>query len=144
MTPPGNRSIWEAALGLADGAAESKAWDQARYWYETVAMDSPELLRASSGSLYRRGVTEWELGNREKATNQFLTAFNLYPNDRDGGRALIHLARSLSEKGADVPSLWFAHQAIQRFPQQEPEYVGRGVLLGMDPQGFTEGTGCGF
>jgi len=119
----------EAALGLADGAAASKAWEQASYWYEAVALDAPEILRASSGSLYLRGVTEWELGNREEGINQFLTAFNLYPNNKDGGRALVQLARSLAANGPEVPALWFANQAIKRFPQQEPEYVGRSILL---------------
>lgn len=120
----------EAALGLADGAAASKAWEQARYWYETVALEAPELLRASSGSLFLRGLTEGELGNMDNSFTQFLTAFNLYPNDQDGGRALIQLARLLSEQGKEVPALWFANQAIQRFPRKEPEYVGRGVILG--------------
>ncbi len=120
----------EAALGLADGAAGSKAWEQARYWYETVDSDSPDLLRASSSSLYLRGLTEWELGNKNRSVTQFLTAFNLYPNDPDGGRALIQLAQLISKRGEEVPALWFANQAIQRFPRKEPEYVGRGVLLG--------------
>ena len=127
--PGWNAFHLEAALGLADGAAESKAWEQARYWYESVALEAPELLRGSSGSLYRRGLTEWELGDKEKSFRQFLTAFNLYPNDHDGGRALIQLAQLLSSRGEEVPALWFANQAIQRFPKQEPEYVGRGVIL---------------
>jgi tetratricopeptide (TPR) repeat protein len=119
----------EAALGLADGAAASKAWDQAQYWYETVELEKPELLRASPGSLYRRGVTELAKGRTEKAIQQFLTAFNLHPYHKDAGRSLTRLAELLGEQGDSVPSLWFAHLAMKRFPGQEQAYAGEAAIL---------------
>ncbi len=119
----------EAALGLADGAAASKAWDQAQYWYETVALEQPELLRASASSLYRRGMTELSKGETEKALLQFLSAFNLHPYHDDAGRSLNRLAELLGERGEDVPSIWFAYLAMKRFPGQEQAYTGEAALL---------------
>lgn len=119
----------EAALGLADGAAASKAWDQAQYWYETVALEQPELLRASASSLYRRGLTELSKGETEKALLQFLSVFNLHPYHEYAGRSLNRLAELLGEQGQDVPSIWFAYLAMKRFPGQEQAYTGEAVLL---------------
>lgn len=119
----------EAALGLADGAAESKAWDQAQYWYETVALEQPELLRASASSLYRRGMTELAKGQTKKALQQFTSAFNLHPYHKDAGRSLNRLAELLGEQGHDVPSIWFAYLAMKRFPGQEQAYTGEAALL---------------
>jgi len=119
----------EAALGLADGTAAAKAWEQAQYWYETVAIEKPELLRASAGSLYRRGLTELALGQTQKALQQFLMVFNLHPFHEDAGRSLNRLGELLAEQGQDVPSLWFAHLAKQRFPGQKQAYVGEAALL---------------
>ncbi len=119
----------EAALGLADSTAASKAWDQAQYWYETVALEQPELLRASASSLYRRGMTALAKGQTEIALQQFLTAINLHPYHRDTGRSLNRLAELLGEQGQDVPSIWFAYLAMKRFPGQEQAYAGEAVLL---------------
>ncbi|MDT7041926.1 tetratricopeptide repeat protein [Candidatus Nitronereus thalassa] len=119
----------EAALGLADGAAASQAWEQARYWYETVELEKPELLRASAGSLYRRGLTELALGHTEEAIQQFLSAFNLHPYHKDAGRSMSRLAELLGAQGDSVPSLWFAHLAMKRFPGQEQAYAGEAAIL---------------
>ena len=119
----------EAALGLADGAAASQAWEQAKYWYETVELEQPELLRASAGSLYQRGLTELAMGHTEKAIQQFLSAFNLHPYDKDAGRSMTRLAKLLGAQGENVPSLWFAHLAMKRFPGQEQAYAGEAVIL---------------
>lgn len=119
----------EAALGLADATAASKAWEQARYWYETVELERPELIRASPSSLYRRGLTELALGNSQQAIQQFLTVFNLHPFHEDAGRALNRLAELLAEQQQDVPSLWFANLAIKRFPGQEQAYAGEATIL---------------
>jgi len=119
----------EAALGLADGAAVSKAWEQARYWYETVVLEKPEILRASASSLYRRGLTELAMGHTEKGLQQFLSAFNLHPYHEDAGWSLIRLAELLGEQGKDVPSLWFAYLAMKRFPGKELSYAGEAAIL---------------
>lgn len=119
----------EAALGLADGAAMSKAWEQAQYWYETVALEKPELLRASAPSLYRRGLTKLAMGQTEKAIQQFLSVFNLHPFHHDAGQSLNRLAELLGEQGKDVPSLWFAYLAVKRFPGEAEAYAGEAVIL---------------
>ena len=119
----------EAALGLADGAAMSKAWEQAQYWYETVVLEKPELLRASAPSLYRRGLTKLAMGQTEKAIQQFLSVFNLHPFHHDAGQALNRLAELLGEQGKDVPSLWFAYLAAKRFPGEAQAYAGEAVIL---------------
>ena len=119
----------EAALGLADATAASKAWDQAHYWFETVVLEQPELLRASASSQYRRGLTELALGKTPKAIEQFLTVFNLHPFDENAGRSLNRLAELLAAQGQDVPALWFAHLAMKRFPGQEQGYAGESAIL---------------
>lgn len=119
----------EAALGLADGTAMSKAWEQAQYWYETVELEKPELLRASPSSLYQRGLTELALGHTEKALQQFLSAFNLHPFHQFAGHSLNRLAELLGKQGQDVPSLWFAYLAMKRFPGEEQAYAGEAAVL---------------
>lgn len=119
----------EAALGLADGTAASKAWEQAQYWYETVALEKPDVLRASASSLYLRGLTELALGHTENAILQFLSAFNLHPYHNEAGKSLNRLAELLGEQGEDVPSLWFAHLAMRRFPGEEQAYAGEAAIL---------------
>ena len=119
----------EAALGLADSAAASKAWDQAQYWYETVELEQPELLRVSASSLYRRGMTALAKGQTEKALQQFLNAINLHPYHDDAGRSLNRLAELLGEQGQYVPSIWFAYLATKRFPGQEQAYAGEASIL---------------
>ncbi len=127
--PAWNEFYLEAALGLADGAAMSKAWEQAQYWYETVVLEAPELLRASAPSLYRRGLTQLAVGQTEKAIQQFLSVFNLHPFHHDAGRALNRLAELLGEQGKDVPSLWFAYLAVKRFPGEAQAYAGEAAIL---------------
>jgi tetratricopeptide (TPR) repeat protein len=119
----------EAGLGLADGAAASQAWDQASYWYQTIELEKPELIRASPYSLYLRGTTELGLGNEEKGMNQFLQAINLHPYHKETGRCLTTLADMLLGRDQVVPGLWFAKQASTRFPNDEADWRGRATVL---------------
>lgn len=134
----------EAALGLADGAAASKAWEQARYWYEAVHLDSPELIRASPYSLYLKGLTELQVGHVDQGLAQFLLAFNLHPQHQDAGRALNRLSENLMDQGAELPALWFAYQATKKFPGQEPAQYGQAVLLRWVAKDLLKGSEAHF
>ncbi|RMH05771.1 MAG: hypothetical protein D6704_08650, partial [Nitrospirae bacterium] len=119
----------DAALGLADSAAAAQAWDQAQYWYDAVSLERPELIRSSARSLYLRGLTALAHDQIPQAMEQFLMAFNLHPHADATGHAMNRLSELLLTRGAEVPALWFADQAIKRFPDRIQGRTGRMLVL---------------
>ena len=118
----------KAALGLADATAMAKAWKQAYYWYRVVEAEKPELIRGSGTSSYQYGLTELAVGNPDMAISRFLLAVNLHPHEEPAGMALNQISEKLWKEGHEYLALYFADQARQRFPDQEPGRRGQAAL----------------
>ncbi|MFZ1745375.1 MAG: tetratricopeptide repeat protein [Nitrospirales bacterium] len=118
----------KAALGLADATAMAKAWKQAYYWYRVVEAEKPELIRRSGNSSYQYGLTELAVGNPAMAISRFLLTVNLHPHEEPAGMALNHISEKLRKDGHEYLALYFADQARQRFPDQEPGRRGQAAL----------------
>ncbi|GJL57220.1 MAG: hypothetical protein NPIRA03_00770 [Nitrospirales bacterium] len=118
----------KAALGLADATAMAKAWKQAYYWYRVVDAEKPELIRRSGVSSYQYGLTELAIGNPDLAISKFLLTVNLHPHEKPAGMALNQLSEKLLKDGHEYLALYFADQARQYFPDQEPGRRGQAAL----------------
>jgi tetratricopeptide (TPR) repeat protein len=118
----------KGALGLADATAMAKAWKQAYYWYRVVEAETPELIRQSGDSSYYYGLSELRIGDPAKAISRFLLTINLHPQQTTAGLALNRISEKLFQEGHDFLALWFADQARQRFPDQEPGRRGEAAL----------------
>ena len=118
----------KGALGLADATAMAQAWKQAYYWYRVVEAESPELIRQSGNSSYQYGLTELAVGNPAMAISRLLLTVNLHPHQETAGMALNHISEQLRKEGHEYPALYFADQARQQFPDQEPGRRGQAAL----------------
>ena len=118
----------KGALGLADATAMAKAWKQAYYWYRVVEAERPELIRRSGNSSYQYGLTELAVGNPAMAISRFLLTINLHPHEETAGKALIQISEKLRKDGHEYLALYFADQARQHFPDQEPGRRGQAAL----------------
>jgi tetratricopeptide (TPR) repeat protein len=118
----------KGALGLADATAMAKAWKQAYYWYRVVEAERPELIRQSGDSSYQYGLSELVVGNPETAISRFLLTVNLHPHRESAGMALNQISEQLRKEGHEYLALYFADQARQQFPDQEPGRRGQAAL----------------
>lgn len=119
----------KGALGLADATAMAKAWKQAYYWYRVVDAERPDLIRRSGKSSYQYGLTELAVGNPAMAISRFLLTVNLHPHEETAGMALNQISDKLRKDGHEYLALYFADQARQQFPDQEPGRRGQAALL---------------
>ncbi len=117
------------ALGLADATAMSEAWKQAYYWYQVVEAEAPELIRQSVFSSYYCGLTEFHVGDFDKAIARFLTLVNLHPDEKFTGLALNRISETLMKNGHTFLSLWFADHTKRRFEGQEAGRRGQATQI---------------
>ena len=120
----------ECYFFIGDCYAVLKQFDDANVWYNKGLQKVPDLEKLPEEILLKAGNIFVKAKRYEAALNIFLTYMNLYPDDKETGAVICHVARCFAAIGEPAQAVKILSILIDRYPESKD--AKEGILLMAD------------